>query len=213
MAIWLSSRSSAAAFTLVCALVACGESTTTDDLARRHKDAGVRLDAPVTIADAPAPSPDAHVVTDAHVADAHVADAQVAHDAATLPDAGTVAGGTVSCYSQGDPTNTCTLPVHCCFDNYTSAHDGACSTGTCTYGTITCDGPEDCNTGELCCAHAIRDPDLGTTGYTIACQTGSCGNDSLNVEICHPATGCSSGTCVTAYLHDNDLPRTLDVCQ
>jgi hypothetical protein len=180
----LSTRSLAASLTLACSVIACAETTTTEDLARRHRDAGVHLDAPVTIADAPLRLPDAPP------------------------------GGTISCYTEGDPTATCTLPTHCCFNNYSSQHDGGCSTSSCVYGTISCDGPEDCASGERCCAHAMRDPDYGTTGYTIACQAAACGIDSLNVEICHPVTGCSNGgTCVTAYGNDNDLPRTLDVCE
>jgi hypothetical protein len=124
------------------------------------------------------------------------------------------ASGTVSCYTEGEPDATCTLPVHCCFTNYSSQHDGRCTTSSCPYGTIDCDGPEDCAAGELCCAHAITDPYDGTIGYTLACQTGACGAAPYNRELCHPATGCSTGAaCVTAYGNDNDLPRTLYVCQ
>src|SRR5690349_16546686 len=61
-------------------------------------------------------------------------------------------GGTVSCYTEGAAANTCSLPAHCCFTNYSAQHDGYCSTASCAYGTISCDGPEDCSSGELCCA-------------------------------------------------------------
>jgi hypothetical protein len=99
------------------------------------------------------------------------------------------------------------------FTNYSAQRDGYCTNDTCAYGTIDCDGPEDCTAGELCCAHAITDPDYGTIGYTIACQAGACGAAPQNRELCHPSTGCSTGAaCVTAYGNDNDLPRTLDVC-
>ena len=173
-----------AAFPLACALVACAAPVDSTNLARHRPGPGSHPDAPVTVADAPSGG------------------------------TGGTGSGTIACYTEGDPSATCTLPTHCCFNNYSAQHDGSCTTSACSYGTITCDGPEDCATGQLCCAHAIRDPDFGTIGYTVACQTGSCGNDSLNVEVCHPASGCSNGgNCVTAYGHDNDLPRALDVCE
>jgi hypothetical protein len=122
-------------------------------------------------------------------------------------------GDTVACYSEGSPSATCTLPVHCCFSNYSSQRNGSCTTNACAYGTISCDGPEDCAAGQRCCAHAIEDPTDGTIGYTVACQR-ACGDEPLDRELCHPATGCSSGAaCVTAYGNDNDLPRSLYICE
>src|SRR4051794_7943655 len=53
-------------------------------------------------------------------------------------------GGSVTCYLEANPAQTCTAPAHCCFSNYSAAHDGTCTTATCAYGTIACDGPEDC---------------------------------------------------------------------
>ena len=130
-------------------------------------------------------------------------------DAAPIVVDASAAAGDITCYSEGDPGATCTLPVHCCFTNYSSQHDGYCTTSACAYGTITCDGPEAC-AGGVCCAHAITDPYFGTVGYTVACQS-SCGGDR---EICHPASGCSTGaSCITALGNDSDLPRTLYVCQ
>ncbi|HEU4728115.1 MAG TPA: hypothetical protein VFT22_09510 [Kofleriaceae bacterium] len=126
--------------------------------------------------------------------------------------------GTVSCYSEGYPNTTCTLPVHCCFSNYSAQHNGECTTSACTWGTISCDGPEDCASGQHCCAHASIDPDWGTIGYTLACQASACGPAPVNQELCHPsatsaAGTCSSGSCVTAFGNDNDLPRTLYICK
>jgi hypothetical protein len=141
-------------------------------------------------------------------------------DAAVTPsaDAATTSpppAGTVSCYTEGAPTATCTLPEHCCFTNYSAQHDGSCETSTCTYGTISCDGPEDCGQGEHCCAHAIIDPNEGLEGYTVACQASACGAPPVNDELCHiGGPACSNGgTCVTAFGSANDLPRTLDVCR
>jgi hypothetical protein len=133
------------------------------------------------------------------------------HHDAGVDAAQTTGGGTVTCYTEGAPANTCALPEHCCFTNYSAQHDGSCSSASCVYGTISCDGPEDCPTGELCCAHAITSSIAGTVGYTVSCQA-SCGAPPLDREICHPDTGCSTGRCVNTYGVDNDLPRTLYVC-
>ena len=133
-------------------------------------------------------------------------------DAAPPPTS--TGAGTVSCYTEGVPTASCAPPDHCCFSNYSAQHNGYCTTSTCAYGTITCDGPEDCAAGDRCCAHAITDPYDGTVGYTLACQSTACGAPPLDQQLCHPATGCGDGrSCVTAYGNDNDLPRTLYICQ
>lgn len=145
------------------------------------------------------------------------------HDAASsMPDAGYAGSdagtaGSVSCYSEGNPSAACTLPTHCCFTNYSAQHNGSCTSSSCTWGTINCDGPEDCGAGQRCCAHAIEDPNDGVVGYTLACQQNACGAAPLNEELCHPttmATGtCSAGSCVNTVGHNNDLPRTLSVCR
>jgi len=181
-----------------------------DSVDARHppppKDAGtVHPDAGV---DAPAPPP---------------ADASGSSGSDAGSDAGSGGGNTglagiVACYASGSPNATCTLPTHCCFTNYSAQHDGSCTMDVCAFGTISCDGPEDCPSGQRCCAHAIEDPDFGTLGYTLACQASACGPAPLNQELCHPtallAGTCSTGTrCVTAYGNDNDLPRALYICQ
>ncbi|HEX8110724.1 MAG TPA: hypothetical protein VF516_23495 [Kofleriaceae bacterium] len=128
--------------------------------------------------------------------------------------------GVISCYTEGNPGATCTLPTHCCFSRYSSQHDGACATSACDYGTIECDGPEDCASGQHCCAHAIVDPQAGLIGYQLACQASACGAAPANQEMCHPTTASAAGTCssptsrcVTAFGNDNDLPPSLHICQ
>jgi len=142
-------------------------------------------------------------------------DAATHTDAPAADAATTTSAGIVSCYTEGDPAQSCTLPVHCCFSNYSSEHDGYCTTATCAYGTIDCDGPEDCAAGEHCCSHALYASDGSLSGYAIGCQAAGCGAAPSNHELCHTdGPACSNGgTCVTAYLDDNDLPRTLDICQ
>ncbi|HEX5504963.1 MAG TPA: hypothetical protein VFW96_20255 [Thermomicrobiales bacterium] len=138
-------------------------------------------------------------------------DASPPMDAGSAPDA---AGETVACYAQASPDAACTSPDHCCFSNFDAHHNGACTTSACSWGTIDCDGPEDCGAGQHCCSHAFRDPDLGTTGYLIACQSTACGAPPFDQELCHVSTTCPSGkTCVSAEGHDNDLPRALSICE
>jgi hypothetical protein len=154
-----------------------------------------------------------------HSADAAPGD-PATPDAAPVVDAGTDLGlaGSVSCYSEVAPDTSCTLPTHCCFNDYSAQHSGSCETSSCTWGTIDCDGPEDCATGQHCCAHAIIDPDNGIIGHTLACQATACGAPPVDQELCHPTSSaagtCASGTaCVSAADHDYDLPRTLYICQ
>jgi hypothetical protein len=151
------------------------------------------------------------------------ADARPPGDAAPADSGGQTGSdagvqGVVSCYLEGYPTTTCSLPTHCCFTNYSSQHDGECSTSACQWGTIECDGPEDCAGGQHCCAHAIMDSDNINVGYRLACQASACGAAPINQELCHPTSSaagtCPSGkTCVPALGNDNDLPRTLSICR
>lgn len=185
-----------------------------------------------TVADTPnvsMPVDAAAVTHDAKVLDAAsvTPDAKLI-DAATSapPDAAVDAGyggsdagvaGVVSCYSEGNPGATCTLPAHCCFTNYSSAHNGQCTSSTCAWGTITCDGPEDCPAAQRCCSHAIVDASDTVIGYRLACQATACGSQPLAEELCHPtlspAGTCSAGQCVSTVNHNNDLPRTLYICR
>jgi hypothetical protein len=150
---------------------------------------------------------------------------QMPGDAGGTPDSstggstgGSGAPGVVSCYASAYPSTTCAGSSHCCFSNYSAQHDGECSTSACGWGTISCDGPEDCASGQHCCAHANMDPDYGLTGYRLACQASACGAAPFEQEMCHPtssgAATCPSGkTCVPALGNDSDLPRTLSICK
>src|SRR5688500_1967704 len=114
-------------------------------------------------------------------------DAATTTDEPPPPPGDPAAAGIVSCYSSGAPANTCATPAYCCFNNYSASHDGYCTTTeTCSFGTILCDGPEDCASGQQCCATAMRDPYFGTTGYQLACRSGSCGGPPFDRELCHP---------------------------
>jgi hypothetical protein len=149
------------------------------------------------------------------------------HDAASPPadggrptggDPGPAVAGAVSCYLSVAPNTTCTLPSHCCFTNFSAQHDGECASSSCGWGTIDCDGPEDCRGGQHCCAHAMMDSVNGLTGYKLGCQASACGGAPINQELCHPtasAAGTCSGNraCVPARDFDYDLPRTLYICQ
>ncbi len=123
--------------------------------------------------------------------------------------------GTVSCYRESAPAAFCTLPTHCCFTNYSAQHNGACDTGPCAWGTIDCDGPEDCGAGQHCCSTSILDGDGSTVGYRMACTANACGAPPLGDELCHPdGPACANGgTCVSAYGNQTDLPRSLHICR
>ena len=169
----------------LCGLAACAADTSDEDAADRRKPRP-----PTTQVDAgTTPQPDAS-------------------------SGGTSGDGTVSCYTEGAPSNTCSLPVHCCFTNYSAQHNGYCTSDSCAWGTLDCDGPEDCATGEHCCSQQLQDAD-GIAGYRVACQASACGAPPTGEELCHPnSASCGSGeTCVTAYGNNNDLPRSLYICR
>jgi hypothetical protein len=126
-------------------------------------------------------------------------------DAATQPP--TSSSGSVTCYTEGAPGTTCTLPTHCCFSNYSSQLNGQCSDSTCSWGTIDCDGPEDCGSGQFCCATKLD------WGWKLACQSARCGEPPAAEELCHPGGACSDGSCVSTYGVNYSLPRTLYVCR
>lgn len=151
-------------------------------------------------------------------------------DAGTKPDAGGGGGGAgdgdptlagvISCGTGYDPRATCATPTHCCFSNYSAQHDGECDATSCSWGTVSCDGPEDCGSGQHCCAHVMIDPDWGIFGYQIACQATACGSAPVNEELCHTTASSAKGTCSTgtacvtvAAAGDYDLPPALHVCQ
>jgi hypothetical protein len=172
------------------ALAACASDTGDDAADRRKRDAGTE------VVDAGSTS-----TSDA---------------ATTSPDASTsTSGGTITCYTEGAPSNTCTLPVHCCFANYSSQHNGYCTTNSCAWGTLECDGPEDCASGQHCCSSQLFDSYGEPLGYRVACQADACGSQPTHEELCHPdaATCTNGGTCVTAYGNNYDLPRTLYICR
>jgi hypothetical protein len=165
-------------------------------------------------------TPDAQVRADASAPGsdaARDASATPADAAAPGGDAGGGVSGTVACATSGNPDATCTLPVHCCFTSYSAQHDGTCMSSACAWGTISCDGPEDCPGSQHCCAHVLQDAEYGITGYQLACQASACGDAPANEELCHttssPAGTCTSGSCVTAFGHDSDLPPALHICR
>ena len=206
------SRSHLGAFIMALSLVACSSAYSdgteapgdASDTPRRgsspHRDASM-------------PSLDA-----SNAPDAYTGDAAATADGRGEPSGDEPGSGVVSCYSAFAPTAMCALPTHCCFTNYGADHAGNCETAACSWGTIDCDGPEDCASGQRCCAHAIIDADNGITGYKLGCQTDACGAAPANVELCHggsqAATTCAGGkACVSAASYYYDLPGTLSICQ
>lgn len=211
------SRSCLSALIAALALVACSSAYSDGTEAPGDANDEARRRPPQHV-DAQMPSHDARNVPDAYTGDAAAGDGAGGASGDGPGGGGGVGAGVVSCYSTYAPSATCALPAHCCFTNYNAAHSGSCDTAACAWGTIDCDGPEDCASGQRCCAHVIIDPENGITGYKLACQTDACGAAPANVELCHggstAAGTCDGGrACVSAASDYYDLPGTLSICQ
>ena len=99
-------------------------------------------------------------------------------DAGWTPHNGTPETG-VPCGMQ-----TCTPGTNtptCCIGFSGTTCEAACMIAL----TVACDGPEDCNTGDLCC--------LGSTGAQ--CATGACPPGGLipSTQLCNVSTDCPTG--------------------
>jgi hypothetical protein len=115
--------------------------------------------------------------------------------------------GSVTCYSASAPTATCTAPSQCCFGTGYDP-DGVCSTSTCAWGAVRCDGPEDCASGERCCATVT------SSGVTVACAASCLPLEQGGDEVCHEPALCSNGRwCITAFGTQPALPRNLSICR
>jgi hypothetical protein len=149
------------------------------------------------------------------------------------------APGVFSCYEPSACLQTCSAPQYCCFNNSQfygiPGEEGSCSSTPCVQsgsaiGSENCDGPEDCPSGQLCCAVEVWDSFQGIVSNTIACQTGPCGATAY--EMCHPngapcsnpaqsciianapassSNGCPAGQGAPS-VGDNDMPFNLHVC-
>jgi hypothetical protein len=133
-------------------------------------------------------------------------------------DTGGAAGSSqehsVLCFSQGAPNTICTGADHCCFNNYSAAHDGYCATDECPFGRIECDGPEDCPSGNVCCAERISDPSGIALAYVVACRAGSA-CPSSTWQLCHssaPGTCGAGRSCQAAGPINAELPHELELC-
>jgi hypothetical protein len=90
--------------------------------------------------------------------------------------------GIVSCWSSGGVVAHCSTAVGCT--------NGACGTSS-SPGQMTCDGPNDCGSGQVCCS--VTDP----SGHHTSCLTGSCSQDRP-WQVCDPQvpSSCPAGqTC------------------
>src|SRR5690349_784 len=127
---------------------------------------------------------------------------------------GSTTGRSITCFSGGAPDTVCTGADHCCFSNYSALHDGYCATTTCEFGTLNCDGPEDCPAGNVCCAQRFTDPSGVALSYTVACRTGS-SCPSGTWQLCHstaPANGgCPAGTTCQSGVNF-ELPKAIQNC-
>jgi hypothetical protein len=117
------------------------------------------------------------------------------------------ASGSVTCYSDAAPAATCTAPSQCCFGSGFDP-DGSCSSSTCSWGSVSCDGPEDCTSGQRCCATVTA------AGVRVACATSCLSPLQGGDELCHEPSICDGGRwCVTAFGTQPALPRNLSICR
>jgi len=80
----------------------------------------------------------------------------------------------------------------CCFDKLTPLGDH-CS-GSCDpddFYTFTCDGPQDCEAGYMCCAN-VSGSTVTSTGCVLGCV-------SPNIVLCETTADCPSGTCQITF--------------
>jgi hypothetical protein len=125
-----------------------------------------------------------------------------------VPNDSGVGVGTVNCGSNNNP-GTCNTGEKCCVLapglDYCESPSATCqcTNGNCNITEVTCDGNEDCGSGQMCCGIIS-----GNSYAKTVCQS-SC-NGTTEREICHPG-----GTCVTPNTtcsHPQALPQYIWRC-
>lgn len=115
--------------------------------------------------------------------------------------------GSVTCFSTTNPSATCSAGQQCCFDG-TASHSGTCATSCSSWGTLSCDGPEDCSNGQRCCASFTG------TGVKVGCADTCLPYFQGGDELCHEPSVCDGGRwCITSYGTQPALPRTTAICR
>jgi len=119
----------------------------------------------------------------------------------------TGAGGGASGESVACDSLTCALPGYFCCQNYNEPAECLAVGATCVYGVpLSCDGPEDCDSGEVCCGDVFK---LGQNeSFTnVACAATCTGMDHR--VVCGASGACPTNeSCTTSDI----LPPYLD-CQ
>lgn len=87
----------------------------------------------------------------------------------------------------------------CCVDMTTGSESCVPQADPCTGASVTCDGPEDCVTGETCCGT------VAGGGSSMCAAEGSC----EGITLCHAPTDCAAGE---PFCCPNPVLGT-DVCQ
>jgi len=137
----------------------------------------------------------------------------------TLTDAGVVAKKYgILCSIPGAITRrACTGPAtSCCYDSDapTATCSSRCAVGT---GIFRCDGPEDCDVGEVCCGAVSTTLILKgspnheySTSCTRSCGTGLVQANTAYVVICKKAADCGLGR--TCQGPATNMPDGLGIC-
>ncbi len=95
--------------------------------------------------------------------------------------------GTVDCMGTACDADT---EICCIMGGLGGGATGMCipNTEMCMGGAAACDGPEDCEGAEVCCAMIS-----GLSGAA-ACTTEACGGGFTSFELCHDASDCTDTT-------------------
>lgn len=115
---------------------------------------------------------------------------------------------------------SCSGPVaDCCYDSDTST--GTCSTSRCatTTGTLQCDGPEDCDVGQVCCASvstAIKTVGSPNHEYFTHCAS-SCGTGAVQINtayavVCKRVSDCGISRVGETCKAVVNMPKGLGIC-
>lgn len=118
-----------------------------------------------------------------------------------------------ACFSASDPFQSCASPTPVCCFAAAGNHPGTCAadTSSCTYGAESCDGKEECPSGQGCYANEVT-----TSSWTIACSATPPTGGLATYTMCHPGLSgqCPIGkSCVgTTAAGVTGLPADLYIC-
>jgi hypothetical protein len=127
-------------------------------------------------------------------------------------------GGTAECTGKSwrtSTTNAVACPgadgcscagTACCLNGTMEDFSGSCmALASCVGAAFACDGPEDCATGDVCCANFSND--------TAECKSANdCTFQPNSKAMCHSDADCAVGSCIPAS-SDSPYKNIIAICQ